>query len=885
MMRLQDRAYQLVLCAFPAAFRRRHGAEMAEHFAYRRSIVAARPMAAGWLWMRALSDALGNGLALRLADLNLPKLAAALVSTLGRGIRPMTPRNSDLRQALRSLRKSPWYSATVVAVIALSTALSATVFAIVDGELIKPLPYRDADGLYRAYARRQARGGYAFTMDEIASWRETVPALQFSAMQTRRGGGTLGDGRQYGAISVDEQFFDLLGYGPMAGGFAPEHFRVGADPVAIISYRLWQRAFAGSHDTIGRVLPLVGATDHVGRPAAPPIVVGILPRDFVFPDFSNEIPDVVRPLALPASAFADRNESALTGLVRITKDTPLASVQPRLDAAIQAQQPSDVPKERRFDGVSLRALSELALPFAKSFQTLASVAATLTLLACLGICGLSAARARQRDRDVVLRRALGATGWDLFRQSVAEVAPPVFLGSALGILAAPMLLNSTLALLPLQTAFLKPPAIDPRVVAIAVALATVTTLIIALGVLRTTRKIQRAAPGATSVTARVRGFGGVIVAAQSGLAFALTLGGALVVTSLWNVWQIDPGYDAGRVAVVQVSMTTADAQRVADDALAMNGDLARLPGVTAAGVFGAPLLVHSSFIMTVRLHPEATPLEMQQIPHAGDLAGVLGLAPVRGRFPNAEELARRDPIVVVSERAGESLWPGENPLGRILFIGARASAVTVVGVARDLQFSGLADRPRAAGQVYTSNPNYRQLSFLLRTNGAAEAIAAAARAAVASHRDRFDVLWSGTMEDALAGSIADRRFAAWAYGGFAVCALAITAVGILGLVAMLASLRVREMAIRVALGADSWRLVRQLVREQLLAAALGLVGGGLFAAWSIDALRREVYGITTSDSVVWTATAMMILTTTSVGTLIPALRAAAVDPIKALRTE
>ncbi len=461
----------------------------------------------------------------------------------------------------------------------------------------------------------------------------------------------------------------------------------------------------------------------------------------------------------------------------------------------------------------------------------------------------------------------------------------MFLGSALGFTLAPVLLEFTLSLVPLQTAFLKTPQIDPRVGAVTVALAAVTTLVVALGVMRTSRRSRLTASGSTSTTARVRGFTRMIVAGQAGLAFALTLGGALVVTSLWYVWQIDPGYDSGSIAIVQVSARAQDSRTVSGQALEMNAELAKLPGVTAAGVFGARLLQHGYFVATVRLHPGDDPIEMQQVPHGGDLLDVLELRPVRGRLPTSDEIARRDPVVLFSERAVASLWPGEEAVGRSVFVSDVRRLVTVIGVVPDVQFASLDDRPRAAGQVYTAELGYRQMSFLLRTSGPPAAIAATARAELVGRRDQFDVLWSGTMVDALGTSIANRRFAAWTYGGFAVSALAITAVGILGLVAMVASLRTREIAVRLALGADTRQVVRLILKEQIVAVAIGLVAGGGVAAWSAAALSREVYGVTTSNPVIWAATALIILAMATVGTLIPAIRVSVMDPIRSLRSE
>ncbi len=883
MTRLGDVAYRLILRAFPTAFRRRHGADMIQQFGEQRRAVRGRPLQIAILWLRAVSDALGHGLALRFAQFMGWRLPLFGLEGARRSLRHSRPRLTEFHQALRRLLRSPWYALTVVSVIALSTALSATVFAIVDGVLFKPLPYPNAENLYRASARRAGRGGGVFKLDEIAQWRDAVPGLEVAAMQMKRDAGTLGDGRMYAAVSVDEQFFDVLGQRPVVGGFAPQHFHPGGTPVAIISHRLWQRVFGGRRDAIGSVVPLLGAMEYLGRPARPATVVGILPRDFVFPEFSNEIPDVIRPLALSAAQRAGRNESAVQALVRRPDHLSPEWLGQRLDAAVRAAQPIGSSEERILDGANLRALSEVALPFAKDFRKLTFVAGSLMALACLGVGGLASARTQQRERDVVLRRALGATTWDLFRQSTTEVAPIVFAGSALGFALAPALLEFTLSLLPPQTAFVKLPQIDPRVAAMTVALAASITLVVAIGVVRTARRGRLIASGPPSATGRFRGFGQVVVAAQTGLAFALTLGGALVVASLWHVWQVDPGYDSSRIAVVQVTGRSPDSRTVADDALRMNAELARLPGVDAAGVFGSRLLQHGFLVATVRPHAEAEPLEMQQITHGGDLAGVLGLVPTRGRLPSPEELVRRDPVLLVSERAAAALWPGEDPVGRPLLLSQRSA--TVIGVVRDLQFTGLADMPRAAGQVHTAELGYRQMAFLLRTSGRPERVAAVARTQLAAHRDQFDVIWAGTMDDALAGSIAQRRFAAWTYGGFAACALAIAGVGILGLVAMLTSLRTREMAVRLALGADGGRVIRLLLKEQLLAVAVGLAAGGLVAAWSVGALRREVYGVATTDPAIWAGSAVIILVMAAMGTLIPALRAARTDPITALRIE
>jgi hypothetical protein len=300
-------------------------------------------------------------------------------------------------------------------------------------------------------------------------------------------------------------------------------------------------------------------------------------------------------------------------------------------------------------------------------------------------------------------------------------------------------------------------------------------------------------------------------------------------------------------------------------------------------VLGSPLLVHSGLIATVGTQPDARPIDLHWIPGRGDLASVLGLLAISGRLPTGAEIDRADPVALLSQRAASALWPSEGAVGRQLFLGERA--LTVIGVVRDLEFLGLGNPSRRRGQIHTSGLTGRHVALLVRTTGPSARIVPVVTRQLTARQYPFDLINAGTMEDALAGSIRQRRFAAWTYGGIGGTALVTIGVGILGMVAMITSLRIREIGIRQALGASRGGLIRLLLREQLTGVIVGLLAGGVAAWWASAFLRREVYGITPTDPILWTAAALTIVAAASLATVVPALHASRRDPVMTLRAE
>jgi predicted permease len=876
-----EHVYRRLLRVFPPRFRCRYGADMLARFREQRDAHRGRTLRTVVFWIAIVADAVRHGLVARVEERRRRTARARVASSARARAFDLRELTRDVRHGWRAMRHSPAYAITVVIVSALGMALGATVFAVVDGVVFKPLPYPDAAHLYTATARDASDGrAYVFTLDEIDAWRHAMPQLGVAAFRPVDDGGTLGDGRSYGMASVDDVFFDVLGQRPAIGGFTPDQFVPGARQVAIISDRLWQRAFNRRPDVVGQQLPLVGGRGVLGRPVDPPIVVGVLPPDFVFPD-GSAMADVIVPIVASASARKERNESVALALVRVPPGTTIESWQSRIDAVTRASQHGGASGELVIEGASFSPVAELGWAYNTAFRTLAAAAVFLVLLACAGIAGLTAARTRQRERDIVLRRALGASVGDLFRHALAGILPLWIVGAVTGLSLTPALLSFTLDLLPARTPFLKAPRVDVRVIGVVCAAALVSSCIVASSALWTSRRARLTIRPAQT-TPKVRGFGRTLIAVQTALAFVVMLGGAFMTMSLWRAWQVDPGYERERIAVVRLSARAPNLVDVDADVERLQTDLARVPGVASTAIVTSPFLTHSWVVVGVESRTSPRPVDLSEVTFRGDFFGVLGIRPIEGRLPTPEEIERRDPIALVSERTVAALWPGESAVGRSIVIGR---PLTVIGVVRDARFAGLIDRDRRAGQVFMPGAWGRELTLLLRTTGSPADVAAMVARQAAAYRPRIELRSAGTIRDALAGTISDRRFSAWLYGGYAICAIVITAVGIFGIVATITSLRTKEIGVRQALGARRSSLVWLLLREKLTAVAAGLVAGGGAAWWALGLLRRQLYGVAPTDTSMWGLSALTILAVAALATVVPAARASAADPAVILRVD
>jgi len=806
----------------------------------------------------------------------------------------LTRVRTDVAPALRSLRRAPWYSATVVAVVALALSLATTVFAVVDGVLFKPLPYEDPDRLVLAAPRTQSMLGTEVrprdaSIPDLRAWREAVPEVQFTAT-TVGGGRSFSDNEFLRAAEVDRHFFDVLAVRPLLGGFTEGDFGPATSirPV-LLTYEFWRDRLGGDPDAIGRVF-----ADSTGDGVR---VAGVLRPDFLVPHPVAYVlpPQGVLPLYERGPSYEDPQRRFMHVIARVPDDLALEVAAERLTASaarVAARFPPQSDEERagfqgpfvRVDLVPVRHVFT-ARTWVVSSASLAA-AGFLVLLACLNLVGLASGRVLDRRRELSMRRALGARAIELIRVLAVENAVLLVAGSVLGVVGAWWMLQAAPWLLPDDVTILKPPIMDGRVVAFA---ATACTAAVAMVTLWSSRAAFRAdlrpaLAGASGATERARSRGRVvIVGGQVSLALAMVVTGSLFATSLARLWSEDVGFDTDRVADIYVSMPLGADLAYYDEVLAV---VRRVPGVTAAGGLGGPFLQRAMDGGPFAAPPGAA--ETGLVEHfmvTSGLLDALGLRPLQGRWPTADELTSGRPVIVVSETVARAYFPDGPAVGRTL-TAEDAGPFEIVGVVPDVRYRSL--DTASEGEIYSPMAAWEDpyLSHLLVSydGDVHDGIGATVRA-LTSQVPSLRLRSAMTLRQKLGTTVQSRQFQTAVFVGFGVASLAIVSAGVLGLIAMTVARRTREVGIRMALGATPSGVVGMIVREHLTAVAAGLALGTLGAVWAVRAIASYLYEMSAYDWRAWSVAVGVLLVMTMTAALVPSFRASRVDPVRALRTE
>ena len=833
----------------------------------------------------------------------------------------------DLRYGVRVLRRNPVFAAAAIATLALGVGAALAVFNVVNGVLLRPMPYKDPERISMIWIAMRGEDGNAwhlpltsgFFADIERESRSFASVAAFRAWSYAIADAPSADPEPVAGARVSPALFDVLGVRPAAGrAFTGAEAVPGAPNVALISHDLWQRKFGGDRGVVGRQVYLNGA---------PFTVTGVMPRGFTFPR-GAELPapfgfglrtDVWTPLVFDAADRQNYGVNNLSAVGRLSDSgcgtragCSAAVAQAELTGTMKRYLAANAPRlDLEYKLVSMT--DQAASKVRKPLLILLGAVAFVLLIAAANVTSLLVARAHARERELAVRSALGAARGRIARQLVTENLVLCGLGTAFGLVLAHWGTKVMLALVPGSLPRADDIGLDWRVLSLAGALAVLTAVGFGIAAAYAVRWRDKAAAAPISNalhTGDTRAVGSVgrrnarrfLVAAEVALSLVLLIGAALLTRSFVRLQQVSPGFDPTNVITANVSIPIAgrfqpmvDGPRWSATFDQVTTRLASAPGVAAAGAVSS--LPVSGVLESGGVGLVGRVYEAGQVPPAlyavvaGEYFRAAGIRLITGRLFDASD---RDPsgatIIVNRKYAREQFGSEANAVGRqvrVTFEFDRARPPrTIVGVVDDVKQASLDSEPGSQVYVPVTQFPYPRLTLVVRVAGGDPGTAVPViRKTVREVDPAATINDVRTMESVVSESLARQRFQMTLIGTFAVLALVLATVGLYGVLALIVGQRRREIGVRLALGATPRTVVRMLLGEGARMAAVGVVLGLAGALALTRVLQSLLYGTSSTDAATFTGAAVFVAAVALAATWMPARRAARVDPRIALSAE
>ena len=793
----------------------------------------------------------------------------------------------DLRYALRTLRRNVGFTMAAVLTMALGIGATSAIFSVVDGVLLRPLPYAAPERLVMVWGRYANFGRTATSLPDFLDWRASSRTI--GQMAARHGAvfNLTGEGEpeQLSADRVTANFFPTLGVAPVLGrGFAEHEEEPGQGNVVILGHGFWQRRFGGETSVVGRPIRLNGQ---------PYTIVGVAPPGFRFADDVDLYAPVVRDSA------AGRRSEYLTVFGRLAPGATVQQAGAEMATILRRL-------AEQYPATNANLLSEVVGMHDDVVGTVRpallvfmGAVGLVLLIACANVANLLLARAAVREREMAVRAAIGAGRGRLVRQLLTESLVIALLGGALGLLlafwAVGLLRAAEFDLLPR----LHEVRVDTTAALFALGVATVTGIL--FGLAPAVRLSGGALHGALKDGARgaaggaVTRFRNALVLGEVAVALVLLVGAGLLLRSFDKLNRVQLGFRAEGVLTYNVVLPSARFEQPSQLPPAYDALLERtraIPGVRAASVSnGLPMggAGYISFAIDGREgRPEANE-DLQPFRVSPDHFRVLGIPLKQGRLFGPGDVEGAPRVAVVNEEMVRRYFDGRSPIGRRVTFGdpADTSSVwwTVVGVVGDVAQEGVTAKPYA--QLYrpiAQNPG-RGLTVAIRTAGDPMAIAAQARRALRAFDPELPLSDLRTMEDRIGENLAQPRVSMLLLAGFAGIALTLAAIGIYGVIAYAVAQRTREIGIRMALGATTADVRQLVVRQGMTPVLIGVVVGVGAALLLTRLMSSLLFGVSATDPATYAGVALFLAGVALAASWLPARRATRVQPVIALRQE
>ncbi|HWM26398.1 MAG TPA: ABC transporter permease [Chthoniobacterales bacterium] len=810
----------------------------------------------------------------------------------------------DLRYAFRQLLKAPSFSVTAILALALGIGATSAMFAVIYAFLLRPLPYSDPEKLVMLQSRSTRSGSdLGVNYLDFVDWRKQSRSFSDIAFFNLRWNGNLespgGMTETLKTTFTTANLFSLLGVEPVAGrNLIRADDEPNASKVMLISDRLWRRTFGGDPNVIGREARLDGT---------PRTIVGVMPAGFRFPSQS----DLWVPMASVFGRSDDRSWRADQAIGRLKPGVALAQAQAEMTLIADrlAQQYPDTNKEIGSAVIPLRDHWTGNVRF--SLLLLLAGCGGVLLIACANVSQLLLARATTRERELAVRSALGASRWRLARQVLIESGLLALIGSVAGAILAFWLVDLVAPSVPIELPFWIRITVSPSVLLFTVIVSCVTALLAgSLPAWQATRAgISQSLKAAG--TAHTSGAGArsreILTAAQVAVSVVLLVGASLVLRSMLKLKEVDPGFDARNVLMMEVNPTynsEEPAQARVDRFSRLLHRLSGMPEVEAVGANNSPPFVpQRPWNRTEFTAEHQSPDEQSRNPRANFQTVSSGYfrtvrIPLRhGRVFDERDKLGAPRVCLISESLKKRLWPAEDAVGKRVKLGKPESGwssaspdpvwMTIVGVVADVRHQSLDGE--AGPDIYKPSPQlaWKQMHFLVRVRDGIDplSLVPALRKEIAAAAPEVGVFNFTSLEQEVGNSLWQQRLRGWLLGFFSVVALALAAAGLYGAIAYGVAQRTREIGIRMALGATRGAVLRLVLGQGMRAVAFGLafgIGGALIVS---RVLRASLFGISGNDLVSYGAACFLLALTAGIAGLIPARRASLVNPMEALRSE
>src|SRR2546426_1845770 len=798
----------------------------------------------------------------------------------------------DVRASVRTLMKKPGFTVVVVLMLAFGIAANTAIFSVVNGVLLRALPYRQDDRIITVWQSAPKRGveREETSPADFFDWSEQSQSFEELGMAEPWGHLLIGDGEPEAIRSwvVSPGFFEALGAPPLLGRtFLPEEYQQGAGPVVVLGYNWWQQHFGGDRNLIGQKLTLNNQAT---------TVVGIMPPEFEYPPGR----EVWAPRPRRENDPQNRGRTFIWVVGRLKPGRAAEQAQKEM-SAIGARLAEQYPQTNAGIGVTLVPLRQILFGEVRpALLVLFGAVGLVLLIACANVANLFLARAAERQREFAIRGTLGASRSRIVRQLMTESLVLAALGGAAGVLLSGWLIRLIVALSANNLPRLGQINLNSSVLLFAVSISLLTALLFGLAPALQNARINlqdvlKESTHTTTAGNTRQHFRRALVVIQVAVAFVLLVGAGLLARSFAALLEVDPGFAANKALTLEVQLARRTPEQRAAFLDQTLENLAAMPGVAGAGAASALPFHDNQVAQPTTIKIEGRPSVAPEGDATANLISVtpdyfraLGVPLLRGRL--LTRFDRKDvPIVVINHTMALRYWPAEDPIGKKISFRSYGGSFTteIVGVVGDTHTAGLEIEPKP--EIFVSHassigyPN--SMTYFVRTATDPITLLPAVKEKIREVNREQAFSSVATIDQLVERSLSQRRFNLLLLASFAALALILAGVGLYGLISFMTAQRTHEIGIRAALGADP-RDVLKLIIGQGMALTLIGIAIGLVASLALTRLMQSLlFGITAMDPVTFVGIAFVLGAVPLLACYIPARRATKVDPMVSLRHE